>query len=558
MSAQSRPGFFCSRPNGVVTPLIAMDELPTHIQIRGVSRTLTPGETQGMTSCGVANARAEPWIVDGLPSGPHASANKDGLAELQSILMKIMNDPSVASHHRAAVHSILYKGLESICVSDLLSSNAMVSQAPDVTYGNTANTGNRPGFMKKEYCSYWIRHGECDYQQQGCMYKHQMPTDPAMLEKLGLREIPRWYREKYNVPSIQSPSFAMTRAQNLPLAITDQPPMRAIEYPTPSAPAANQGNATANNNNQPHHNNHRGGNGRYKAPRGPGYNSSKPRGNGHWHKNNRNNNHNNNAHANAQGSFKRDGSSSSPSAGDPYTPVHDADQKKFNLLDSDATAGPSTAVPGFVCKNVMGSDTDVLATRLHNLSAEEIYRNANENDKHLYRIKSRRPFDFGSDGKWTEDGSPANSAGSKTPVNNMTAADTNKTITEAPTEVSTDAMIIASTDDTATVTTVAAASTTASTAATATANGKAQDTNPEPLVEDLLVDSDPIWPVDLLPYFGAIGQPVQVPPFMQCTKTGMLFGPRFEDWLPRADGTSSAQPSFNFDARLFPRESSLH
>jgi hypothetical protein len=21
--------------------------------------------------------------------------------------------------------------------------------------------------QKKEYCSYWIRHGECDYQQQG-------------------------------------------------------------------------------------------------------------------------------------------------------------------------------------------------------------------------------------------------------------------------------------------------------------------------------------------------------------------------------------------------------
>jgi hypothetical protein len=78
--------------------------------------------------------------------------------------------------------------------------------------------------MKKEFCSYWIRHGECDYQQQGeypshpshpnnrhddanpssagCLYKHEMPTDPALLEKLGLRDIPRWYREKYGVPSL--------------------------------------------------------------------------------------------------------------------------------------------------------------------------------------------------------------------------------------------------------------------------------------------------------------------------------------------------------------------
>lgn len=29
-----------------------------------------------------------------------------------------------------------------------------------------------------------------------------MPTDPAMLEKLGLRDIPRWYREKFGVPSL--------------------------------------------------------------------------------------------------------------------------------------------------------------------------------------------------------------------------------------------------------------------------------------------------------------------------------------------------------------------
>lgn len=29
-----------------------------------------------------------------------------------------------------------------------------------------------------------------------------MPTDPAMLEKLGLRDIPRWYREKFGIPSL--------------------------------------------------------------------------------------------------------------------------------------------------------------------------------------------------------------------------------------------------------------------------------------------------------------------------------------------------------------------
>jgi hypothetical protein len=65
------------------------------------------------------------------------------------------------------------------------------------TQSLTALTRPTPG--KKEYCSYWLRHGECDYQQQGCLYKHEMPTDMATLSRLGLREIPRWYREAHGL-----------------------------------------------------------------------------------------------------------------------------------------------------------------------------------------------------------------------------------------------------------------------------------------------------------------------------------------------------------------------
>jgi hypothetical protein len=59
--------------------------------------------------------------------------------------------------------------------------------------------GRAPGI--KEYCSYWLRHGECDYAQQGCLYRHEMPLDRPTLEKLGLRDIPRWYREKHRLGS---------------------------------------------------------------------------------------------------------------------------------------------------------------------------------------------------------------------------------------------------------------------------------------------------------------------------------------------------------------------
>ncbi|KAL8713920.1 MAG: hypothetical protein Q9220_002066 [cf. Caloplaca sp. 1 TL-2023] len=50
--------------------------------------------------------------------------------------------------------------------------------------------GLTPG--KKVYCSHWIRHGECDFIQQGCLYKHEMP-DKGTLKAIGIRNIPPWY-----------------------------------------------------------------------------------------------------------------------------------------------------------------------------------------------------------------------------------------------------------------------------------------------------------------------------------------------------------------------------
>ena len=47
----------------------------------------------------------------------------------------------------------------------------------------------------KEYCSYWIRKGECDYTQTGCKYKHEMPVDEETLRNCGFLTVPRWFME---------------------------------------------------------------------------------------------------------------------------------------------------------------------------------------------------------------------------------------------------------------------------------------------------------------------------------------------------------------------------
>ena len=63
------------------------------------------------------------------------------------------------------------------------------------TTSNLSSLTPSPKKKEKVYCSFWIRRGECDYTQQGCLYKHEMPTDRETLRELGISMIPRWWRE---------------------------------------------------------------------------------------------------------------------------------------------------------------------------------------------------------------------------------------------------------------------------------------------------------------------------------------------------------------------------
>jgi hypothetical protein len=76
-----------------------------------------------------------------------------------------------------------------------------------------------------------------------------MPLEAAMLEKLGLRDIPRWYREKHNVPSLLYQSS--NNRQQLSLtdqpqmrALTDQPQMRALTNSSPDVNGSTDGKAS--------------------------------------------------------------------------------------------------------------------------------------------------------------------------------------------------------------------------------------------------------------------------------------------------------------------------
>lgn len=126
MTASLRPQFFCTRPNGAVTPLVAVDELPARLSIRGVSRNLSANDTQGMTSLGTVNGRNQAYVVDGIPSGPMraaaaaaggalaggaANGGRSRDSDLQAALLRALSDENIPPHQRVALHGLVQQAL---------------------------------------------------------------------------------------------------------------------------------------------------------------------------------------------------------------------------------------------------------------------------------------------------------------------------------------------------------------------------------------------------------------------------------------------------------------
>ncbi|KAK2768637.1 hypothetical protein FQN54_000493 [Arachnomyces sp. PD_36] len=118
-----RPQYFLARPDGKLTALVAVDELPRGIVLRDIPRTLESNDTMGLVSLGTAPRREE---VHGVKV-----VSEDQNVEIRSSLLSLEDNAKKIS-------------------------------------------------------------------QQGCIYKHEMPQNPEVMKMLGLRSIPRWYRNKQN------------------------------------------------------------------------------------------------------------------------------------------------------------------------------------------------------------------------------------------------------------------------------------------------------------------------------------------------------------------------
>ncbi|KAL2132456.1 hypothetical protein VTI74DRAFT_3762 [Chaetomium olivicolor] len=85
--------------------------------------------------------------------------------------------------------------------ADGRSSNTQQLRASTMPTGNGGgdviqNTSTQPKRMKV-YCDKWVHEGVCAFTQQGCKYKHEMPSDRATQHQLGLfLGYPAWWKKR--------------------------------------------------------------------------------------------------------------------------------------------------------------------------------------------------------------------------------------------------------------------------------------------------------------------------------------------------------------------------
>ena len=196
---QLKPQFFVTRQNGSMVALIAMDELPPSVKIRHVNRILSPHDISGMTGIGTYDTRHQTHIVEPvhpLPPLVDRSLTSSRFAGSEHHL----NSPAVKSSLQTPPKAF---GIQEQAPIAFDANTSQVDRATHAlpAWHDLARHGLKHAPGTKEYCTYWLRHGECDFAQQGCLFKHEMPLDRAELDRIGLRDIPRWYREKHGITS---------------------------------------------------------------------------------------------------------------------------------------------------------------------------------------------------------------------------------------------------------------------------------------------------------------------------------------------------------------------
>jgi hypothetical protein len=229
------------RPGGHIVPLIPADELPPEVQLLRVPRNLSKSDlsgqkvefietaappvkfayqlaTQSSLTASVPTATTTPGahVTHGFMA-PDAMVRRELAKDVEKAVpttfirhapppsllsLPGLHQSTAGTLHRESwrLRQSEYPATSAQSISDVIASSNRAAAERIGYYGSRhpPRSGVGPDPLKKVYCTFWIRTGECDYIQQGCIYKHEMP-DLAKLKELGFKEVPRWWKEKTGI-----------------------------------------------------------------------------------------------------------------------------------------------------------------------------------------------------------------------------------------------------------------------------------------------------------------------------------------------------------------------
>lgn len=228
--------YFISRSNGTLVPLIPADEMPFNIRLLGVPRILSPDQIYGLQHVGSVpysglTFKLEHDAVLQRPNSQHQgnhARNYSGPDTMQynssyttptkdSIMVPASSLPVKPQHAipsrplSAPVHELATSwrppptstpNLDKTqdMIDAIINTPSGAETAARIGYTPKSTlvppSGKVPNLDAKVYCTYWVRHGECDYTQQGCLYKHEMPGSLEELKAIGVKGWPDWWKQK--------------------------------------------------------------------------------------------------------------------------------------------------------------------------------------------------------------------------------------------------------------------------------------------------------------------------------------------------------------------------
>lgn len=234
-SQSPRLCYFISRSNGNIIPLIPADELPYSVKLMGVPRAMKMEQSCGMHHVGTHPFTGQYFKLEPGVSQQSAARtdvylmNRDSSKQTFTATDAVLcqneqGKPTTEIHPRT--DQVASRLPVSATASNWRKTEDPASARSQVIIDNIVAQGSRspirqpqaalkasripafpPGSSSEQrdkiYCSYWVRSGECDYTQQGCRYKHEMP-DKRTLASIGFRTVPRWWQDKTAIQLGQS------------------------------------------------------------------------------------------------------------------------------------------------------------------------------------------------------------------------------------------------------------------------------------------------------------------------------------------------------------------